>query len=233
MADPALRAVWQGIRRVHGTRRKGKVPVMPTELKRMVDLEPSSRAGLRNRALQLLGWSAALRRSELVSLDRGDLAFDGTALTILIGRSKGDPEAEGLSKRIAHLPGNPHCPVAAVERWLIAARADDGPVFCRVRKGDKVVPGTRLSGEAVAQIIKAAVRRYARTQGLPTAAVEARVAASAGHSLRSGFATAPAAAGAEEWEIIHTTGHRTRAGLAPYIRAGRLLKGGRTTRLLE
>ena len=55
LSDPALRSVWQGIRRVHGTRRQGKAPVMPADLKQMVNLESSSRKGLRNRSLLLLG----------------------------------------------------------------------------------------------------------------------------------------------------------------------------------
>jgi hypothetical protein len=47
------------------------------------------------RALLLVGWAAALRRSELVALQVGDLSFEPEGVVLTIRRSKTDREGAG------------------------------------------------------------------------------------------------------------------------------------------
>jgi integrase len=98
--------------------------------------------------------------------------------------------------------------VAALAEWLEAAGIEEGPIFREVDRGDRVGP-ERLSGRAVARIVKGAAQRV----GIDPATVS-------GHSLWAGLATAAAAGGAPERAIMPTTGHRSEAMVRKYIRAG-------------
>ena len=74
----AVAQVLSGIRRRHGTapeRRAAPLDLSPLE-QVLAELDTSTLAGLRDRALLLLGFAAALRRSELVALDVEHLEFD-------------------------------------------------------------------------------------------------------------------------------------------------------------
>src|SRR5262249_48645130 len=87
-----------GIRRTLGTAQTGKAPALVDDLKRMLDRLPSTRVGLRDRALLLLGFAGAFRRSELVSLDVSDLEFTRAGLIVTLRKSKTDQE--GKSRRL-------------------------------------------------------------------------------------------------------------------------------------
>lgn len=52
-----------------GTAPVVKAPALITDLKRMLGKLPNTRVGLRDRALLLLGFAGAFRRSELVGLN--------------------------------------------------------------------------------------------------------------------------------------------------------------------
>jgi len=128
--------------------------------------------GLRDRALLLLCFAGALRRSELVALNVEDIEETESGLRITIRRSKTDQE--GAGQTIAIVRGSVACPVAAVKAWLQAAGITSGRLFRSVRKGGKTLGGS-LSAQAVANIVKA----QARAVGLEPTSY-------AGHSLRSG-----------------------------------------------
>jgi integrase len=94
-------AVWEGIRRTHATRPDQATPLMPPLLWDVLDACPTTKtwktphraeephlAGLRDRALILVGFVAALRRSELVGLDVADLAEHPNGMVIQLSRSK-------------------------------------------------------------------------------------------------------------------------------------------------
>ena len=168
-----------------------------------LELEPLARllepidvatlAGVRDRAILLLGFAAALRRSELVALDVEDLHFDAArGLLVTIRRSKADQEQEGAQ---------------VARRYLDAAAVHRGPVFRALRRGDNLTD-RRLSDQSVGLIVK----RRARAAGVPPALLS-------GHSLRAGYATAAAAAGVEERKIANVTRHRNLPVLRGYIRA--------------
>jgi integrase len=85
-----VRRTHAGIRRSIGTAQAGKAPAVVTDLKRMLDKLPGTRVGLRDRALLLVSFAGAFRRSELVALDVADLDFSGAGLVINLRRAKND-----------------------------------------------------------------------------------------------------------------------------------------------
>jgi site-specific recombinase XerD len=217
--DGRVQATWAGVRRVHGVAQRGKEALLTDQLRAMVNGLPDTMVGIRDRSLLLLGFSAALRRSELVALDVGDVGIVPEGLVLEVRRSKTDQEAAG---RQIGVPSGKHietCPVAATEAWLAVARFDDGPMFRPIDRHGNVA-ATRLSAKAVALVIKRAAERA----GLDPKRF-------AGHSLRSGLATSAAKAGATETEIMNQTGHRSVAVLRRYVRRGSLFEDNAASRL--
>ena len=206
----AVAAVLAGIRRERGIRPLRKARPLELEpLARLVDpIDTAALAGLRDRALLLLGFAAALRRSELVALDVEDLGFDvARGLLVTIRRSKADQEREGAQVAVPYAQAPDRCAVRALRRYLDAAAVHRGPVFRPMRRGDNLT-AQRLSDQSVALIVK----RRARAAGVPPTLLS-------GHSLRAGYATAAAAAGVEERKIANVTRHRNLPVLRGYIRA--------------
>ncbi|EQD27751.1 integrase/recombinase xerD-like protein, partial [mine drainage metagenome] len=167
-----------------------KTPAIDEEVKRMVDAaDPQTMMGLRDRALLLLGFAGALRRSELVALDVEDLSARPQGLAVLIANSKTDQEGEGAVITIPRVPHSPYCPVQAVLDWQFVAGITTGPLLRRLNRGDRV-GRSRLTAQSVALIIK----RLAAKVGLDAERYS-------GHSLRSGFLTSAARARASIFKM--------------------------------
>jgi integrase len=203
---PACGQVLRGIRRVASHRVTPKRAAVLAELDELLAACSDGIAGLRDRAVLLVGFAGAMRRSELVGLDVGDCAFVDEGLRVIVGRSKTDPTGKGLEKGIARGRKAYRCPVRALRAWLDAAGILEGPVFRRVTKGGKVLP-KRLGDRSVALIVK----RAAQGAGLPWAQF-------AGHSLRAGFVTEAARQRKPLDAMMRQTGHRSVASLLLYIR---------------
>ena len=206
-AEP-VRATLRGIRRVFGTARRRKAPAIADLAKAMARSTPPTLVGLRDRALILLGFAGALRRSELVALDVSDLVRTEKGLLVTIRRSKTDQEAEGAT--IAIPRGGQDCPVTALETWLLAASVTEGPVFRPIGRSGKVLH-RRLCDRAVTMTIK----RYAKQTGLDAKAFSA-------HSLRSGFLTSAAANGASIFKMMDVSRHKSIDTLRAYVRDAEL-----------
>ena len=160
---------------------------------------------MRDRALLLFGFFSALRRSELVALDVGDLREIPGGLRVFVRESKTDKEGKGQIISVPAVPRASHvCPVKAVTSWLKLSEAKEGPLFTRRA-------GQRLSGQAVGAVVKAAAARA----GFDPDEFGA-------HSLRSGFATSAAAASVEERDIMNITRHRSERTVREYIQEGLL-----------
>lgn len=164
-----------GIRRTIGTAQPGKAPAVVDDLKLMLGQLPATRVGLRDRAVLLLGFSGAFRRSELVSLDVADLEFARAGLIVTLRKSKTDQEGGGRRLGIPFGSSEATCPVRAVQAWLETARIADGPIFRALDRFQRVQAG-RLSDKAIARIVK----RRAKAVGLDPARY-------AGHSLQLGW----------------------------------------------
>jgi len=205
-----VRPVHAGIRRTIGTAQVGKTPTLVADLKLMLEKLPATRVGLRDRAVLLLGFAGAFRRSEPVSLDINDLDFSRAGLIVTLRKSKADQEGKSQRLGIPFGSSESTCPVRAVQAWLESARITDGPVLRPLDRFQRVQPA-RLSAERIALIVK----RRAKAVGLDPARY-------AGHSLRAGLATSAAAAGASERVIMSQTGHRSADMVRRYIREGSL-----------
>jgi site-specific recombinase XerD len=211
-AEPRVRLVMAGIRRTLGSAPAAKRPVLVPDLQAITASLPASPLGLRDRALLLIGFAAALRRGELVALNHEDIQRTPDGLILTIRRGKTDQEAAG--RRIAIPRGREEatCPVRALTAWLDAAAIDAGPVFRRVNRHHQILP-QRLSPEGVAIVVK----RCATRLGYDAAEF-------GGHSLRAGLATSAAIAGKSERSIMNQTGHRSLSMVRRYIREGNLFR---------
>jgi integrase len=215
----AVRLVMRGIRRRLGVAPRQKAPILPGELRAMVAELPDGLRGLRDRALLLVGFAGAFRRSELVGLDAGDVVFTPDGAELALRRSKTDQNGEGRKIGLPYGSTPPSCPVRALRAWIEAAGISEGPVF-RAVVGQRV-EAERLSDRAVARLVK----RAARAVGRDTAAL-------AGHSLRAGLATAAAKAGKSERAIMRQTGHKSAAMVRRYIRDAELFTDNAAAGLL-
>jgi site-specific recombinase XerD len=135
-----------------------------------------------------------------------DLVEAPDGYRVLIWHSKTDQEGQG--QEVAIPRGYRLRPVEAVQTWLAAAEINDGPVFRPVLK-QPVAP----KDHAVASVVK----KYAELAGMDPALF-------AGHSLRAGFLTSAAEAGASIWKMTEVSRHRSIETLRGYVRRADLFK---------
>ena len=129
-------------------------------------------------------------------------------LVVYKARSKTDQQGEGKHIEVGYGKNNETCAVIATRQWLKLANITEGPVFVPVNKGGAVSQGTRMSGRAIARVVKKHVTRIGRD---------------AGHSLRRGFATEAARKEVPDRIIAQTTGHASTKSLDPYIANAKLM----------
>jgi integrase len=213
----------RGIKRRIGTAPEQAPSATADIVERVIaSIRTDTRADLRDRALILLGFAGAFRRSELVGIDVEHLRVRAEALELLIPRSKGDPDGEGQRISIGRGKGRDTCPVRALEAWLRAAGIRFGPVFRRVTRHGTVEPA-RLSAEAVRLVL----RKRAALAGIKGTELEPVTP----HGLRAGFVTQSSLAGARDEEVMEHTRHRHLATMRRYVRRAKLTKGEATAKL--
>ena len=206
-----VRAVLRGIRRTAGTASAQKAPATAKRLADMLATIPTDTLrGKRDRALLLLGFAGAFRRSELVALELADLAFEPDGMRVMIRRSKTDQEGRG--QEIAVPRGTKLRPVAAVQDWIKAAGITSGPLFRSIDRHGKV------RGALTPQSVALLVKQYADAAGLDPVDF-------AGHSLRAGFLTSAAEAGADVLRMMEVSRHRRVETVQGYVRRANLFNG--------
>ena len=210
--NATVRNTMKGIRRTKGVAPAQKTAALTADIRTMVDAADAGTIGARDRALILLGFAGAFRRSELVGLDVEDCAFGKDGLTVTLRRSKTDQAGAGRKIGIPYGSNPETCPVRTMQAWIDEAHISAGPVFRSINRHGQVQPG-RLSGIDVARVVK----KLAQKAGLDAAKY-------AGHSLRAGHATSAAIAGASERSIMNQTGHRSVQMVRRYIRDGSLFR---------
>ena len=205
-----VKATMRGIRRTLGSAKVRKAPAVSAKMLGMVGAASDNLAGLRDRALLLLGFAGAFRRSELVALDVADVEETEAGLRVTIRRSKTDQEGQGVTIAIAR--GDVACPVKALREWLGAAGIEAGPLFRPINKAGRVAE-KRLTDRSVANIVKA----YAELAGFDASTFS-------GHSLRSGFLTSAAAKGASIFKMMDVSRHRSVETLRGYVRDAEMFR---------
>ena len=210
---PAIRETLRGIGRTHGSRGRRSAALTTAELKRLSRVCERGLAGDRDRALLLIGFAGALRRSELVGLDVEHLTWSDDGVKLLLAKSKTDKEGQGVEIMIVYGRHDVTCPVLALKRWLEAAAIRSGPVFKKVNKGCRV-EARRLSEDAVRQIL---LRRAA--QASVTGSLAEPISP---HGLRAGFVTTAYRNGVPDEEIMGHTRHRSLTTMRSYVRRAKL-----------
>jgi site-specific recombinase XerD len=208
--DERVRATVRGIRRSLGAAPSKKMPATAERVIGMAPLAGTRLSAVRDRALLLIGFAGAFRRSELVALNVDDIEETPEGLRVTIRRSKTDQEGHG--QVIAIPRGVIACPVTALKAWLEAAAITEGAVFRPIAKGGRIRP-TRLTDRSVTAIVKV----HARRAGLDPKLF-------AGHSLRSGFLTSAAAHGASIFKMADQSRHKSMDTLRGYVRDAEIFK---------
>lgn len=189
--DRHITTVLAGIRNRHAAPPRQKEAILPEDLIAMLEtLDRGTLRGLRDRAMLLIGFAGALRRSEIVGLDvgrdqtedgRGWVEFYDRGLLVTLRGKTGWREVE-----IGRGSSDATCPVAALQTWLRLARIEHGPLFRRVTGGGRKVGAERLHDQEVARLVKRAALAAGVCGDLPEGE---RVKRFAGHSLRAGLAS--------------------------------------------
>jgi integrase len=211
VTDRLVKRTMQGIRRTEGVaQRRVRALVKDDLLELLVTVaKQKPLKAARDKALLLIGFAGAFRRSELVTLRMDDITPHAHGIDLLIRRSKTDQEGEGRTVFIPLASAEERCPVRALQRWLELAGIVDGPLFRKVTCQDKLGRDKSLTPQSVALILKSAVTR----------AIGADAARNfAGHSLRCGFVTSAAMAGMHTSAIMRQSGHRSLEMVFRYIR---------------
>ena len=205
-----------GIKRRKGSIQNGKKPLLINNLKRLINAIDHQKKEqikiFRDRTIILIGFSGGFRRNEIVSLDYDDLDFVEEGLKINVKRSKTDQFGEGSIKGLPYFDNSQYCPVLSIKKWIEISKINSGALFRRFTKGSKLSE-KRLTDQTVALLIK----EYLDLAGINSKNYS-------GHSLRSGFATTAAEAGAEERTIMAMTGHKSTEMVRRYIKDANLFK---------
>ena len=202
----------QGLLRGHGRPVQKAAALTLAMLRQLVATCDASARGRRDRALLLIGFAGAMRRSELVALRVEDVVPGANGLHIRIRRGKTDaagPEAE------IGLPRGKHaetCPVRAFEAWQDIAKRRAGPLFRRISAGG-TIGDAALHPDAVRRILQHRI-------GMAGLSVEGFERLSA-HALRVGFITEAYNKGVADEDIMRHSRHRDRRTMRGYVqRAG-------------
>ncbi len=205
-----------GIRRLKGSIQKGKKPLLINHLKSIINIIDEQKIDdikkLRDKSIILIGFGGGFRRAEIVSIDYEDLEFVPEGLKIMLRKSKTDQFGEGMIKALPYFNNEIYCPIKNLKKLLEISKIKSGPIFRRFTKGS-TLSNKRLTDQSVVLIIK----EYLKLAGIENKNF-------AGHSLRSGFATVAADAGADERSIMAMTGHKTTQMVRRYIKEANLFK---------
>lgn len=210
-ASAAVKLTMQGIRRTHAPEQgvRKVQPAVTSILAKVVDPLTGSLIDVRDRALLLVGFAGAFRRSELAQLRLTDISETEDGLRIALRKSKTDQGGDGAVKGIPYGQVPETCPVRAWKAWVEAAGIAGGQAFRSINRHARI--GSSLSDRAIADMVKKRV-----------AAVGLDPGEFSGHSLRSGLITAAARNKVPERDIMRQSGHKHLPTLRGYIHEGSL-----------
>jgi len=206
---PAFEAVYRGYRRHWAGRDHRPAQEAATEdrLKRMVDVWHEGLIAIRNRAILLIGFDAALRRTELANLEVEHLQWIERGVRIHLPKSKGDPWGLGEEITIVRRDQSPYCPVSALKSWLNGSKVHNGPIFRRLYRSREThtVGDNHLSDRSIHTIVKESAAK---------AGIKGRFGA---HSLRRGFIHSAAEKSNAIVDVQHRVRHKSLSTTTRYL----------------
>ncbi|RAJ70313.1 hypothetical protein K378_01478 [Streptomyces sp. Amel2xB2] len=163
--EPALR-ILKGYKRRRteaGTRKRKAPPINLAKVRALVlDCDPATLAGLRDRVIFVLGFAMMARRSELAGLYLEDIREDDEGdLTIFIRSSKTDQEGEGaevIVPRGVHKDTDPVRVVRAYCEALTERGITEGKLLRAINRWGQITHDA-MSGDAINEMVQ---RRAAR-----------------------------------------------------------------------
>lgn len=196
-----FRIVMEGIKRTKGIRQKQAPAFKLNILKQLLrEFDTESNSNLRNKALLLLGFTGAFRRSELVALNVEDLNFTEEGLIVSMQKSKTNQYGDYEEKAIFYSPEAVLCPIRTLQAWIKTLEKTSDALFVRVRKGDRITKD-RLTDKTVNDLVKTYFGEEFSA-----------------HSLRASFITIAKINGADDSEIMRQSKHKTSAMIQRYTR---------------
>lgn len=157
---------------------RGSAPALTVkDLRRISAALPATLVGRRDRALLVVGFGMAARRSELANLLVEDVTVTEDGLSVVVRHSKTGHRTPAIPW--GSDPGT--CPVRTWGAWLEASGITAGPAFRSIDRHGNL--GERISADGVGAVI---------TRAGELAGLNARLT---GHSVRSGLATEARRAG--------------------------------------
>ena len=206
---PTFEAVYQGyLRRWAGSHRPKQSAATEDVVKQMVNCWREGDVAVRNRAILLIGFDAALRRSEIVGIDTEHCSWDQDGLLLYLPQSKGDQLGEGNTILILRRTASAYCPVESLSRWLQIASITEGPIFRRFhRNGKQTTLGTqRLSCKSIYNLVKQSAKK---------AGIEGNFGA---HSLRRGFINSAVRESSSLTDVQQHVRHKSLETTSRYLR---------------
>lgn len=200
-----------GLRRSNTEKEKQKDPLLLADIRYMIEQLSNTITGIRDKALLLIGFVSAMRRSEIAALSMQNLKFVEQGIEVYLNWSK-----TGARELVIPYGSNPiTCPVRALKTWLTTAGIIDGAVFRSINRHGHI-NDQALTGAAIALIVKR--NPYVKSK-IAVAVEKGEYAPSyAGHSLRAGFCTTAAIQGVPEHLIMAQAGHKKSDTTKKYIR---------------
>ena len=210
---------WKGIRRSGGIHQKRAKALSFVDLKKTIDNTRPTFIGRRDAALMLIAWAGALRRSEIVALDREDIEFVDEGMVLTIRKSKTDQEAEGYRIGIPFSNDEKYCPTRRLQHWIRLAQIISGPIFFKIgMQGRKFLCDVDRDKRLTSRMVNHILRRRLERCGINPRGYSA-------HSFRAGFCTHAAQKNVPEHIIQLHSRHKNSKILRKYIREGNLFVG--------
>lgn len=208
---PDIREVLRGA--ANATRRELRQAAALTtlDIQKLVAACGGDLAGLRDRALILVGFAGALRRSELVALQHHHLRWTAQGMVLRIARSKTDSEGKDIG--IPHGRNERTCPTTHLRRWIEQARITEGTLFRRVDRWGK--PGRKPMSPGSVRLV---LGKRARAAGM----VGSKLEPISPHGLRAGFITTAYGNGVADERIMEHTRQKSLETMRGYVRRARL-----------
>jgi site-specific recombinase XerD len=216
--DIKIKRLLEGIKRDKGINARQVKPLMTNDLLKIIYAMPEGQLKTsRDKALLLVGFAGAFRRSELAALNINDIEFTEEGVRIILRKSKTDQFGEGKTKGIAYGNNPISCPVLALKKWIEEADLKEGALFYSIDRHGNLQK--RIKPQGISVVVKEHVERAGYDPDDYS-----------GHSLRAGFATQASKNGASDHQIKEQGGWKSSV-YHQYIRSGQLFQDNASNKL--